>query len=444
MTKLRCIRVLSSLLLCLLTLSPMMLALDRQAGADYRARRVALAKATENGIVVLFAGVPEGENLYGFRQDNDFFYLTGWAEPGAAVLIAPAQEATKQHAARAYTEILFLPAHNHTQEKWTGPKLAGDDADAPKATGFDRVALLDKMPGIVRELGGRLVYTAKAEAPETTPSTGPMQWLIRNNAFGFVRQEDVKDKIAELRKHKDAGEIERIKHATDASVDAHRAAMKAMRPGLYEYQIAALMQYKYQDEGCERPAYAPIVGSGLNSTVLHYSDNTRKIEDGDLVVMDVAGEYAMYASDVTRTLPANGHFTARQREIYNIVLGAQQAAMKAVVAGKTTLGGNGPDSLFQIAYEYINTHGKDLHGQPLGQYFIHGLGHRVGLEVHDVGNGVLNKGDVFTIEPGIYIPEEKIGVRIEDTVMIDENGKFVNLTGALPHTAEDVEAAMQK
>jgi Xaa-Pro aminopeptidase len=118
--------------------------------------------------------------------------------------------------------------------------------------------------------------------------------------------------------------------------------------------------------------------------------------------------------------------------------------MKAVVAGKTTLGGNGADSLYTVAYEYINTHGKDLHGAPLGQYFIHGLGHRVGLEVHDVGSGPLEPGDVFTVEPGIYLPEEKLGVRIEDIVMLDESGKLVNLTAALPHTAEEVEAAMRK
>ena len=153
----------------------------------------------------------------------------------------------------------------------------------------------------------------------------------------YVSYVGVEEKIAELRKHKDGGEIERIRHATEASIAGQRAAMKAMRPGLFEYQIAALMQYKFQDGGCERPAYAPIVGSGFYSTVLHYSENSHQIHDGDVVVMDVAGEYAMYASDITRTLPANGHFTPRQREIYNVVLGAQRAAMQAVVAGKSTL-----------------------------------------------------------------------------------------------------------
>jgi Xaa-Pro aminopeptidase len=290
-----------------------------------------------------------------------------------------------------------------------------------------------------------VIYSAIVDAPESTPSTAPLEWLKRSNSFpNYVAYVGIEDKIAELRKHKDRGEVERIRHATQASIAGHRAAMQAMRPGLFEYQIAALMQYKFQDGGCERPAYAPIVGAGFDSTVLHYSANSHEIHDGDLVLMDVAGEYAMYASDITRTLPANGHFTVRQREIYNVVLGAQQAAMQAVVAGKSVLSGAGPDSLYQVAYDYINSHGKDLHGEALGKYFIHGLGHRVGLEVHDVGTGPVDKGDVFTIEPGIYIPEEKIGVRIEDIVMLDESGKLVNLTAELPHTVKDVEAAMHR
>jgi Xaa-Pro aminopeptidase len=435
--------------ICTVALTSTIFALDRQPGADYRARRVALSKTLEGGVLVLFAATEsEGPNaIYGFRQDNNFFYLTGWAEPGAAVVIAPAADASDKAPARPYSEVLFLPAHNATQEKWTGPKLGGDDPRAASITGFDRVATLDQMRDVLQQIVPKpraVIYSALAQSPETTPSTTPLEWLKRSNAFPIVSILDASDRIAEMRKHKDRGEIERIRHATDASIEGHFAAMKAMRPGLFEYQIAALMQYKFQDGGCERPAYAPIVGSGFYSTVLHYSEDSHEIRDGDVVVMDVAGEYAMYASDITRTLPANGHFTARQREIYNVVLGAQQAAMQAVVAGKSMLTGHDEDSLYRIAYEYINTHGKDLHGEPLGKYFVHGLGHRVGLEVHDVGEGPVDKGDVFTVEPGIYIPEEKIGVRIEDIVMLDENGKLVNLTARLPHSAEDVEAAMRK
>ncbi|PSH05445.1 MAG: peptidase M24 [Acidobacteria bacterium] len=448
--KLRASR-LSVLFLCTSLLCTISLfALDHQPGADYRARRVALSAKLNGGIAVLFAATEsEGPNeIHGFRQDNNFFYLTGWAEPGAAVVIAPAVKAEGATPARPYTEILFLPARDPAQEKWTGPKLGAEDPKALEVTGFDRVATLDQMHDLVRQIIPRPqaeIYTAIAHSPETTPSTLPMEWLKRTNSFpAYADYLDVNDKIAELRKTKDQGEIERIRQATDASIAAHRAAMKEMRPGLFEYQIAALMQYKFETAGCERPAYAPIVGSGFYSTVLHYSENSHEIHDGDLVVMDVAGEYAMYASDITRTLPANGHFTPRQREIYNVVLGAQQAAMQAVVAGKSTLDKTEPNSLYQVAYDYINTHGKDLHGEPLGKYFIHGVGHRVGLEVHDVGSGPLDRGDVFTVEPGVYIPEEKVGVRIEDIVMLDEKGKLVNLTAKLPHTPEEVEAAMRR
>jgi Xaa-Pro aminopeptidase len=186
------------------------------------------------------------------------------------------------------------------------------------------------------------------------------------------------------------------------------------------------------------------VGTGANSTVLHYSADDAPINTGDVVVMDVAGEYSMYASDITRTAPASSKFTERQREIYNIVLGAQRAAMASFKQGKTKLSGRDSDSLFRVAYDYINTHGKDLHGQPLGQYFIHGLGHYVGLEVHDPGDtsAPIPRGAVFTIEPGIYIPEEKLGVRIEDILWVSPDGKLVDLTSALPHTPEEIEAAM--
>jgi Xaa-Pro aminopeptidase len=408
----RTLLLFSIYMLCAIALASSLFALDRQAGADYRARRVALSKKLNGGVAVLFAATEsEGPNaLYGFRQDNDFFYLTGWAEPGAAVVIAPAVETKGNAPARPYTEVLFLPAHNVTQEKWTGPKLGAEDPKALAITGFDRVATLEQMHDLLLQVipqSSVTIFTSMAQAPESSPSTTPLEWLKRSNAFPtYSAFLNVDDKIAELRKRKDQGEIERIRHATEASIAGHRAAMQAMRPGMMEYQIAALMQYKFQDGGCERPAYAPIVGSGFYSTVLHYSEDSHEIHDGDVVVMDVAGEYAMYASDITRTLPANGHFSPRQREIYNVVLGAQQAAMQAVVAGKSTLTRSEANSLYQVAYDYINTHGKDLHGEPLGKYFIHGLGHRVGLEVHDVGSGPLDKGDVFTVEPGIYIPEE--------------------------------------
>jgi Xaa-Pro aminopeptidase len=217
-----------------------------------------------------------------------------------------------------------------------------------------------------------------------------------------------------------------------------------MRPGLAEYQIAATMVGTYLELGCERSAYAPIVASGPNSVVLHYSANRRRIEAGDLVVMDVGGQYADYTTDVTRTVPASGKFTSRQREIYDIVLGAQKTAIAAVKPGMSLLG-DSTTSLRKIAMDYIDTHGKDLQGGSLGKYFVHGLGHFVGLDVHDPGSfdTRLEPGMVITIEPGIYIPGENLGVRIEDTVLVTADGAEV-LSSALPKEAEEIENLVGK
>jgi len=426
------------------------LSLDRQSNADYRARRMALAQKMSVGVAIIFAGTEaEGPNaVYGFRQDNNFYYLSGWAEPGAALVIASAVAAKENVAPRPYTEILFLPVHNVAQEKWTGPKLGADNAQAPAITGFDRVENLDRMPtelGRILGNGPATIYVDLSQDGETSPSSSAMDWLRRTNTFPLRTSTlDVKPMLAQLRVAKDQGEVDRIRHATDASIAAHLAALQMLKPGLNEHDIDARMQYEFMKRGCKRPAYAPIVGAGANSTVLHYSADDAQIKAGDVVVMDVAGEYAMYASDITRTAPASGKFTDRQREIYNIVLGAQHAAMAAFKQGKTKLVGRDSDSLFKVAYDYINSHGKDLHGRPLGQYFIHGLGHYVGLEVHDVGDGMapIPLGAVFTIEPGIYIPEEDLGVRIEDIVWVSPDGRLVSLTAALPHTADEIEAAM--
>lgn len=433
----------------LLQLTQISFSLDRQPNADYRSRREALARKTEGGIVLLFAPMEaEGPNdLYGFRQGDNFFYLSGWIEPGAALLIAPAAAASSHAPARPYMEVLFLPAHNTIQEKWTGPKLGPENPDASRITGFDHVEVLDRVRDeVVRLLPAQkaAVYSDLPSYGESSSSTGPLDWLKRANAFGSVSFEDVKPLLSSLRTYKDAGEVERIRKATDASIAAHFAAMRTMKPGINEREISALIQYEWGKRGCERPAYAPIVGAGFNSTVLHYSDDSAPIRDGDVVVIDAAGEYSMYASDITRTLPANGKFTARQREIYDIVLGAQQAAVAAFQSGKSTLKKDGPNSLYKVAYDYINSHGKDLHGQSLGQYFIHGLGHYVGLNVHDDNDYSvpLGPGAVFTDEPGIYIPEEKLGVRIEDILYVDTNGKLINLTASLPHTVDEVERAM--
>lgn len=420
-------------------------ATERQKNSDYRDRRVALSKLMKGETLVFFAPLEaEGQNdLYGFRQEDNFYYLTGWVEPGAAIMISGG-------GSTPYTEILFLPEHNLTQEKWTGPKLGPEDPDAPKLTGFDQVMALDRIRGVLAKTlpqSRATVYTDLGQDGQTAASTGPMEWLRRSNSFpNYISFRPAAPLIAHLRTVKDAAEIAFVQHATDASIEGHRAALKTIHPGVNEREISALMQYEFGRRGCERPAYAPIVGSGFYSTVLHYSDDSQVMKSGDVVVMDVGGEYSMYATDITRTAPVNGKFSPRQREIYEIVLGAQEAAIRAFQAGKSTIGRDGADSLYKVAFDYINTHGKDSHGEPLGKYFIHGLGHHVGLNVHDANDYSmpLDRGMIFTLEPGIYIPEEKLGVRIEDMFTVDKDGKLVMMTRGLARTADEIEKAMAK
>jgi len=434
-------------ILCLGTLVVLCLtvaALERQPNADYHVRREALAKKA-GGLVVLVAPLGKMDAVYGFRQDDNFYYLSGLTVPGAALLISPPAEAKGEAPARAYTEILFLPPRNMRLEKFTGPQLGADDPEATKITGFDRVEEMGKLPDEVSKLltsGPPIVHTELAANGEASPSSDALAFLHHSTAMVFFR--DVKETINAQRTAKDAGEIALLRKAVDASAAAHLAAMKAVKPNAKEYEISALMDYEWERRGCERASYSPIVGSGHNSTVLHYSENTNTMKAGDVVVIDAAAEYSMYAADITRTLPINGHFTARQKEIYEIVRGAQEAAMAAFLSGKSMLTGDGENSLNKVARDYIKTHGKDLHGQPLDQYFIHGLGHYIGLNVHDPGDYKvpLGPGMAFTIEPGIYIPEEDIGVRIEDDYLVDADGKLIKLSAALPSKAEDVEKAM--
>jgi Xaa-Pro aminopeptidase len=297
-------KLLSAALISFVVFSTMTLALERQPNADYRARRQALAGKSKGGAILLFATVEaEGPNdLYGYRPDDNFYYLSGWPEPGAAILIvaeAPAKDSSPAH---AYSEILFLPNRNSSQEKCTGPKLGPDSPDAARITGFDRVEALDNLRSELVKMSGGPIYT-DMPGPDAAPgSTAPLQWLKRANAFPVGASfQDAAPLLRSLRTFKDDGEIELLRKATNASIAAHLAAMRAMKPGTTEREMAALLQYEWGKRGCERPAYAPIVGAGLNSTVLHYSDDSGPIRAGDIVVIDAAGEYSMYASDITRT-----------------------------------------------------------------------------------------------------------------------------------------------
>jgi len=439
-------RRLAPALLALLAFAPLAHSLEKQPSSVYHARRVALAGELKGGVAVLFAAPEPLLDFTSYRQDSDFYYLTGWTEPGAALMIVgPGADS------RGYREILFLPTRNLREETYTGPELDAVTPGVTTATGVDAVEPMAQLPA---ELNKRVAVDRRLAWNLWTETGDPQaEALIRFNAVTLGMSaapatHNVATLTMPLRQVKGAGEIALIEKATAASIAAQRVMMTAMKPGATELAVAGKMTAVWMEHGCERPSYAPIVGSGINSTTLHYAANSRTIRDGDIVVVDAACEYSMYAADITRTVPANGHFTARQREIYNIVLGAQRAAIEAFVAGKSTINDRDrkdPNSLDTAAYNYINTHGKDLHGQPLGKYWLHGLGHMVGLDVHDPANypAVLRPGMVFTIEPGVYIPEEKLGVRIECDFLVTADGKLLDLDAALPHTADEVEAAMR-
>jgi Xaa-Pro aminopeptidase len=434
--------------LAIASLAAILVARERELNSVFAGRRAQLAAKLGAPIVVFgYTGKEESAPEYVFNQEPNFYYLSGHNEENAALVELPAA-AKGWHGA---TDILFLPQRDPSKEQWDGVRMGFDDPGISERTGFADVEPLDALRDTLRKI--QKIYPQMFTVFPAPGETGypheqdELDWLKDNDPQ--EKWKDARGAIGVMRLVKSPGELALMQHAIDVSVDAHLEAMKMMRPGLYEYQVAARMVEVHDWGGCEAEAYAPIVGSGPNSVVLHYDKLGRKIEDGDIVLLDVGGQYSGYASDITRTLPANGHYTPRQREIYDIVLGAQNAAFAATKPGMT-LGHGEANSLYDIAYNYINTHGKDREGRSLGRYFIHGLGHPVGLEVHDNGDNeiaeqlmysTLQPGMVITLEPGIYIPEENIGVRIEDDVLVTATGaKF--LTERLPRDPDAIEKIM--
>ncbi|MCW5983457.1 MAG: aminopeptidase P family protein [Bryobacteraceae bacterium] len=400
---------------------------DGGIGVDeYQSRRKALREALKEGVIILVGGSESerGDLRTSFFQEPNFYYLTGWTQPGAILALSPE------------AEILFIPRRSMERERWTGPKAGPDDAVVAAITG-----IADVEPA--EDFESRLPHLVKAAAKvyslTTQPAAERLRTLLPLREFG-----DASNALAKLRMTKSPAEIGLIRRATDVTLQAHHAAWQRIAPGLYEYQIAATMSGTYFEAGCQRHAYPPIVGAGPNAAILHYSANSRRMDAGEVLLMDVAAECSYYVSDVTRTTPVNGKFTDRQKELYEIVLGAQRATIAAVKPGMT-LSKTGPNSLYQVALDYLNAHGKDRNGKPLGQYFTHGIGHHVGLEVHDADDKTLPlaAGMIVTIEPGLYIPEENLGIRIEDVLLVTENGAEV-LSAALPVAVDEIEQAMRR
>jgi len=449
------VRVLSSFILLwlaslLVGVVPPALGWEREPLSVYHERRARLVGDTGNGAIVLFgySDADVAASVTRFHQNEAFYYLTGWNEPDAMLLVVPKVAPRSRHdqPAEIDKEILFIPPHDYRAEKWNGPKLGPEDSDATTRTGFATVKSTTLFQSELQEALKAFpkIYTELTPQPESGEEWFQKDAVAKLHKLApLANFADLRPLVTRMREVKSPSEIALIRKAVEASMDAHFAAMKAVKPGAWEYEIAALMKYEFERRGCEWPSYPPIVGSGFFSTVLHYDADDRQMQDGELVVMDVAGSYSGYASDITRTLPINGHFTPRQREIYEIVLGAQSTALAAARPGISM--GQGKNSLQKIAYDYIDSHGKDLNGKPLGQYFIHGLGHSVGLNVHDPTdyNSTLEPGMVMTLEPGIYIPDERLGVRIEDMILVTQDGAEL-LTRRLPRDPNEIEKMMSQ
>ena len=419
---------------------------EREANSVYAERRGRLAAQVDGPIVLWgLTGHEESSQAYVFAQDENFYYLTGHNEEGAGLIILPENQSKTHPAPDPPREMIFLAPKDPEKERWNGPRISANDPGVEARTGFAVVKNFPEMRASVEKLAASYanLYTVlpyEKELGGYPHEKEVADWLRTIAPQAKLR--DIREKIWALREIKSPGEIAFLKQAIDLSLDAHFEAMRVMRPGVFEYQIAAKMVEIHATGGSEAEGYAPIVGAGPNSTVLHYDRLSRKIEDGDIVVLDVGAQYAGYSADITRTLPANGKFTPRQREIYDIVLGAQNAAMAALKPGMN-LCQKGDKSVYKISYDYINSHGKDRNGKPLGQYYIHGLGHNIGLNVHDPGDYCkpLQPGMVITMEPGIYIPAENLGVRIEDNLLITETG-YKLLSERLPRDPEQIEKIM--
>ena len=382
---------------------------------DECARRRRDLAARLGGPCVVWVETPSGPDLERFFQEDNFYYLTGVELPD----IAMAMKVDAQ--GQVEDEVLFLPAHDDNFEVWNGKRLS-PGAEAEAATGFRRTLPLEDRDKTLAEW-----------APTTVHALVPPE-QVHLPASAALLTNVLDARVAELRLVKSPYELGCLTAAINITCAALREAMTEVRPGAFEYEPQGALEGTFLRLGAERPGFASIFGSGPNSVTLHYQDNRRQMQDGELLVMDVGAKYRYYCADVTRTVPVSGTFTPRQRQVYELVLKAQTDAFNAAKPGVTMR------DLDTLARKVIEDGGFG----PGRKYFKHGLGHWIGLDVHDVGGGVpIEPGMCFTIEPGIYIAEENLGVRIEDDYLMTSTGA-IKLSAGVPSDPDDIEALLRR
>lgn len=395
------------------------------------ARRAATLKSLKGAIGLIFAGEDTAGLEEKWRAHAHFFYLTGIAdEPGAILLLDPNHPVADRRA------ILFLRPLNPELEKWDGFRAEISGALKEKY-GFTVISRTNYLARFLNEAARRAKRFACLHplAGHTAPVSPDLE-LFRKLAERIPGSviEDRSELIAQMRASKSAAEVELIQRAIDITAQGYDAVLKSLRPGLTEFNVQTLLEHAYKQGGARGTLYGTIVGGGFNATVLHYRANDQPVNDGDLVCIDSAASFGGYSADITRTFPVNGKFTKRQREVYDIVLKAEEAAIAAVKPGVSIW------EIDKVARDIIEKAG-------FGDWFIHGIGHHLGIEVHDItpieNEGRLKPGAVITIEPGIYLPQEKIGIRIEDDVLVTKSGAKI-LSAKIPKKAAEIEKIMSK
>jgi len=395
---------------------------------EYASRRAKVLKKLQGAAGIIFAGVRGGEPEPNWRPHAHFEYLTGITNECGAMLLF---DSTNPVPARR--EVLFLLARDPEVEQWDGiRKPLG--SELRHELGITTVLRTRTLDTVLADVASRTKQFATLMPPATIQSQISEDLAMWNKVVERSPSCKIVDKsgvIPLLRSVKSATEIKTIQEAIDMTTRGFAEALSFMKPGVNEFQVQATLEYGYAMAGARGSAFPPIVGGGMNSTVLHYNANDQELVSGDLVCIDSGAFHAGYGADISRTIPVSGKFTKRQKEIYEIVLKAEDAAIKAVKPG-VTLG-----ELDSIARAIIVKAG-------FGDFFIHGIGHHLGLETHDNCGPMapLKKGAVVTIEPGIYLPDEALGIRIEDDIAVTANG-HKNLSKSIPKTVQAIEKAMR-
>ncbi|MGA8863780.1 MAG: Xaa-Pro aminopeptidase [Gallionella sp.] len=427
----------------------------------YARRRARLLDKVQHGIAIIPTAPEVARNAdthYDYRHDSNFFYLSGFTEP-EAVLVLVAGDQSKS--------ILFCREKNLEREIWDGHRF-GPDA-AREQFGFDAAYPVEQLDEKLAELIGNqpaLFYPMGLDAGwdrRILELRGSVQQKIRSGIRAPDQIRDVRMLLSEMRLFKDEHELDIMRRAAAISTAAHKRAMRFTRPDMFEYQIEAELLHEFCSHGARHPAYTSIVAGGANACVLHYVGNNARLRDVDLLLIDAGCELDGYASDITRTFPVGGKFSAEQKDVYEIVLAAQAAA---IAAAKPNQNWNAPHdaALRVLSQGFIDLklcHGSVdaiLESESYKKFYMHRTGHWLGMDVHDVGDykigddwRPLQPGMVLTVEPGCYIrpaddvpmPLWNIGIRIEDDVAITAQGNEV-LTGAAPKTVAAIEELMKK